>query len=354
MSTMMAILIVTTVMFMLIAMILVSILKTNRHILKSERDKTEIIKKSEIKYRTLVNTIEETIIVVDEHGKFKFFHSILPALEHYNSSEYIGKSIYDMFPKKTADVSMKIIHDVIKTGHSRTDEVKIDIGKGNEIWINSRLTPQFDAEGKVVSVLGVVRDRTQRIAMEEKITHSEEKYRTLVESMEDTVYIVDKTGRIQFFHTALPTFKHLNHDHYIGKTVENMFQRSTDNDLMDRILDVFKSGSSRLDNRQVDDGNGKKQWFATRLIPQLNNAGEVISVLGITSDVTSMMETVSLLTESKNKYRSLVNSMEDTVFVIDKKGYFEFSKTNLPPLKHLNEGGNLGKTVYDLLPKKIC
>jgi len=355
MSTMMVILIVTTVMFMLIAMILASILKTNRHILKSERDKTEIIEKSEIKYRTLVNTIEETIIVVDEHGKFKFFHSILPALEHFNSNEYIGKSIYDMFPKKTADVSMELIHDVIKTGHSRTDEIKIDIGKGNKIWINARLTPQFDNEGKVASVLGVVRDRTSRRAMEEQIIRSEDKYRALVESMEDTVCVLDKMGIIKFLNFTDETSEYLNSKEIIGKSIYDLIpQKKTTDYLRELINNVLKTGHSVIEERLVDLGTVDPFWVSARISPQTDKTGKIIAVLAVMRDITKRKIAEDQVMTSEKKYHSLIDSMEETVFVLDKKGDLQFFHTTLHGLKHLNSSENIGKSVYDVFPKEIC
>jgi signal transduction histidine kinase len=62
---------------------------------------------------------------------------------------------------------------------------------------------------------------------------------------------------------------------------------------MKRVQDVFKTGRLRLDENQVDIGEGKKLWITTRLTPQFNSAGDVITVLGVSNDTTKrkIMET---------------------------------------------------------------
>ncbi|MFC1550214.1 PAS domain-containing protein [Candidatus Neomarinimicrobiota bacterium] len=354
MSTFMLILLVIVAMLVLIALILLSIQKINRRIIKSEQEKTRILKQSEIKYRTLVDSMEETVVVVDKEGRYHFLHTTIPGLLHLNSSEYIGQTVYDVLPKDTADDMMARVRDVYKTGHSRIDEIEPDIGKGNLMWVSTRLTPQFNTAGEVETVLAVSRDVTEDKETLGLLQESEKKYHLLIDSMQDTVYVLDKTGKILYLNLTKAALEYFNTDEIIGKSVQDLVPKSVSDFILEKVNEVFNTGNSIIDESLANFGIGKPFWVSTRLTPQKDETGKIVSVLGVGRDITKRKKTEELLKNSEKKYHSLVDSMEDTVFVLDNQGYFEFIKTDLPPLKHLNDGDYLGKTIYDLVSKKYA
>lgn len=161
----------------------------------------EALRKSEEKYRTLVENASDLIYMIDEKDKVLSLNKAAAMLFGRRPEEVVGKSIFDLFPKEVADGYSRDLKEVFRTGESQTRESKMVAG-GRESWINTTLNPVRDPEGKVVAVIGVTRDITQRKQMEEALRESEEKHRAIVENSPNFVFIIQE-GAIQYANKAM-------------------------------------------------------------------------------------------------------------------------------------------------------
>jgi len=74
------------------------------------------IRESEEKYRTLVESTSESIVTFDENGVFLFLNTIAAAVLGGKPQDYIGKTMWDVFPKEIADWQAAVVRKVINTG----------------------------------------------------------------------------------------------------------------------------------------------------------------------------------------------------------------------------------------------
>ena len=143
----------------------------------SEKKKAENnLKESEEKYRAIVENATDWIFVLDKKCKFLSLNKSVANLFRMPAEKVIGKSIFEMFPKKITLQFLKNNESVFKTGKSKFIEEKMIIGN-REFWINTTLNPIKDNKGKVTAVMGITKDITERKEAEEKIKESEEKYK---------------------------------------------------------------------------------------------------------------------------------------------------------------------------------
>ncbi len=165
----------------------------------TERKKAEkALRESEEKYRVLIDNASDFIFMIDREDRVLSLNKAAARLLGREPEEIVRKSIYDIFPNEIAAEYSRRLKEVFRTGESKTMTERM-IAQGNETWILTSLNPVRNPEGKIAAVTGVSRDITERKRAEEKLRQSEERYRSLFQSMmEGFAYckmIFDEDGR---------------------------------------------------------------------------------------------------------------------------------------------------------------
>ncbi|MFQ6136847.1 MAG: PAS domain S-box protein [Candidatus Hydrothermarchaeales archaeon] len=177
----------------------------------SHKRAEEALRESEKRYRTLVETSSECICNLDLEGNFLYMS---PAgLKSYGMSEdeVIGLHYTKLAnPAYTGPLNETL--KKAKKGESVQFHYESDTPSGSR-WFESTLTPIKNDSGKVVSLLRISRDITERKKLErqlkeyseqlekkvgertKELSESEEKYRSLFEHASDSIFIHDFEGR---------------------------------------------------------------------------------------------------------------------------------------------------------------
>jgi PAS domain S-box-containing protein/putative nucleotidyltransferase with HDIG domain len=164
----------------------------------SERKQAEeALCRSEEKYRTILENIEEGYFEVDLAGNYTFVNDSMCRIHGYPRKELIGMNSRQYTNKEFAKKIYKAFNGVYKTGKS-TKEVDWQVVRkdGTKIYIESSISLQKDSSGKPTGFRGITRDITKRKEMEEKLRESEASYRQLFDNSPAAIYRVDfKSGR---------------------------------------------------------------------------------------------------------------------------------------------------------------
>ncbi|TKJ32573.1 MAG: hypothetical protein CEE38_23005 [Planctomycetes bacterium B3_Pla] len=132
------------------------------------------LRESEEKYRTLVESAGESIASIDKDGVFLFMNKIGAERLGGKPDDYVGKSMWDLFPKEVADQQMSSVQKVMETGKGMTVIVPTEL-QGQLRWHNTTVEPLRDGSGKVVSVMVIARDIHDVKQAEEELSRYREK-----------------------------------------------------------------------------------------------------------------------------------------------------------------------------------
>jgi len=132
------------------------LLATTRDI--TQRVKTEkALRRSEQLYRTVVESAGETIATISTNGVFLFMNSTGAERLGGKPEDYVGKTMWDIFPNETADRQVAYIRTVAETGKG-INTVVPTVLQGRTRWYNTTVEPLRDSDGRISSVLIVARD----------------------------------------------------------------------------------------------------------------------------------------------------------------------------------------------------
>lgn len=174
----------------------------------TERKQAEMaLISSEHKWRNILVNIPQIGITIDTKAKITFANAYFLQLTGWKEQEVIGQDWFDIFipehvREDVREVFLTVMSQKDTTGFSTYENEIIDRSGMliNVAWSNV-LTK--DVHGNVIDVTCLGVDLTERQRSEQALKKSEEKYRSMMESMKDAVYICSPEFRIEYMNPTM-------------------------------------------------------------------------------------------------------------------------------------------------------
>ena len=111
----------------------------------------------------IIDNIPDTIFVKDDQGRYLINNKAhLRQLGRKNREEVIGKTVYELFPRKYARQFDQDDKETLRSGESLLNREELMVDKsGHQHWMSTSKIPIKDARGKVLRLVGISRDITE-------------------------------------------------------------------------------------------------------------------------------------------------------------------------------------------------
>ena len=136
----------------------------------TERKQAErVLRESEEKYRTTLQSIEEGYYEVDLTGNLTFFNNALVRFSGYSKEELMGMNSRGLMTEETAKKMFQIFGEVSQTGEAANPFDWVMVRKdGTQRFIETSVSLVQDSRGKTIGFRGIARDVTDRKRIEEQ------------------------------------------------------------------------------------------------------------------------------------------------------------------------------------------
>ena len=256
----------------------------------SERKRHEAaLRNSEARLRAIVDTATDGIITIDEQGTVQSFNAAAARLFGYAAEEVVGQNVKLLMPAEYRDH-----HDEYISNYLRTGERKI-IGIGREVAGQRRDGTRFPLDLAVSEVrlgerrlfTGIVRDITARKEAEEALRRERDFAKSLVETAQVIVLVLDTQGRIVRINPFMEEISGYSLQEVQGGDWFATFLPERDRD---RIRQLFSRAVSDVQvrgnvNAIVTKGGAEREveWYSKTLT---DADGVVIGLLSVGLDIT--------------------------------------------------------------------
>ncbi len=158
-------------------------------------------------------------------------------------------------------------------------------------------SPVFNGNGFVDSVIEITRDISRRKKTEEALRESEDRYRSLIENINEVIYEIDETGVIRYVSPVIALIGEYNPSELIGRSFLEFVHHE---DLPRVKLDFQKvlSGHIESSDFRMLTKSGDVRWFHTSSRP-VNLGNDVIGLRGTLTDITGKKHLEAQLLQSQ-------------------------------------------------------
>ncbi len=249
-----------------------------------------LLKTSEKKARVIIESAPDAVITIDGDGIISGWSNTAEKIFGYKSEDIIGENIVIIIPDRFVNRHKNALDKAKSTRKFNVagkGVIEI-IGKrnnGSEFPISMAMCHwEVDEE---LYFTAFVRDETERIKIYNKLKESEESYRSLFESINDSIIVADRERNIVSVNNAFKLLFEYDEKEVIGRKTlmlyKNIEQFNELGNLIKENLDGTKSFTYTIDYKTK---YGKNFTGETSLFYLRNVSNEIIGVIGIIKDIT--------------------------------------------------------------------
>jgi PAS domain S-box-containing protein len=272
---------------------------------------TDEIKNSQLLLNTIVQNTRDLLFLNDSEGRVVFVNDAYIKTFGIELKDVVGKNALELYHDE--EVARKIEENdrkVMQTGEAIVSEEIAQTPDGKLSTFLTTKSPWRDGDGKIVGVVGVSHNITERKQAEAQLIRSEREFRTLAENAPDVIMRFDKNLRILYLNPQVEAATGIRVTQYIGKTNEEM---GMPEHLCHMWNNLFRSAYELKTVQETEfnySGPEGTKTYRLRVAPELADDGSVQTFLGISTDISRHKRAEDALRESEQKALALVAELE--------------------------------------------
>ncbi len=291
-------------------------------------------------------------------------------------SDLLGKACYEVFhaPGTTGPPGHCPFEQLKRTQAAETMEEDMEALGG---YYHVNCTPVFDAEGRLEKVIHIAMDVTDRHRIQEelraaceqmtasqeqlkaqfdelaqseqRIRESEAKYRELAELLPQIVFEMDLDGKITYANAyALTTFGLTDEGFPAGMHALDAIHPS-DHDRIRANMEKLARGIPFDDHEYTAIRQDGSTFAVIVYSSPIRRAGKLVGFRGIMADVSTLKKTEEALRESEEKYRILIETANEGIWVVDNLFRTVYANRRMHEILGYHEGEMHGRPVWDFV-----
>lgn len=222
--------------------------------------------------------------------------------------EMIGRLIYDFIAEEDHPKIAGSGERLIESGHLPIFERRLKRGDGSVFLAEVNLIMVYDDDGEPLVSHSVVRDITERRAIEEKSRENEERLLSTLRSIDDLVFILDRDGVYRDYYQPDKGKLFVPPEEFLGKRVDQIGAPPELVDQFFRAIAALETSDSVHSFDYELPFKGGMGWFNAKVSRLKGAKGEFSGVTVVVRDITERKHIEQRLAESEAMFRGMFES----------------------------------------------
>lgn len=277
--------------------------------------------------KTILETTLNGFLLADKNGNILDVNPSYCEMIGYTKEELCRMNIRDLEVQIPKEVIDDVIKEIIAKKRDRF-ETKHKCKNGSLIDLDVSISlMDFDGEPLVAAFLN---DITERKRIVEKLKKEEERYRIILNNIDEIVYQVECTsienmfqGKVVFVSPKTERIIGIPPEEFYKNSkvwFENIHPEDTENIKTSTMELINTKGSVLRDYRVKNINTGDYHWIEDRITALFDDDNNFIGIVGVARDITDWIEAKKELEEKELRYRTLFNLAPNGIMLEDKEG----------------------------------
>lgn len=297
-------------------------------------------------FRTLVENSPDIIARYDRDCRRTYVNPTYLKVAEISQQELLARSPIQRSPLPAASAAVleNLLRRVLHSGVTEAVDVIWPMADNVNYWYNIYAFPEFDREGRVVSVMTVSRDITDRKRAEEALQAASAYNRSLIEASLDPLVTINSEGKITDVNTAAEWVTGYSRDELIGTDFCDYF--SDPHKARDGYQRAFKEGEVKDYELEVRNRDGDLTPVIYNASVYRDRSGEVAGLFAAARDVSQRKKA-----EEKNLWlAAIVESSDDAIIGKSLDGIITSWNEGAEKIYGYKDSEAVGKPITLLVP----
>jgi PAS domain S-box-containing protein len=316
----------------------------------------EMLEASERRFRSLVETAKDVIWTLNLNLDYTYVSPSVTNLLGYTPEEIMLMHPLDMLTPSSRERMLVALTEEMELERkgsrekyaARLERIEQTRKDGSIVSLEITVTFLRGPGGEPTGFLGISRDITDRKRMEEALRVSERKYRSVLESSPDPIVVYDREGRTTYVNPAFVHTFGWTEEELLGKVIDYVPEEESLGTTS--IMTSLRHGRAPgfiESRRRTKDGSTIDVLISSSVLT--DETGAPFGFILVFRDVSERKRAEDALRRSEERYRRLVDTMNEGLCMTDEGGRFTFVNDRFCDMLGSGREEIIGRTVVDLV-----
>jgi PAS domain S-box-containing protein len=281
----------------------------------------EALRQSESFRRMIIESEPECVkLVAPDYTLLDMNPAGLRMIGATSREQVVGQSVLDLVAAESRSTFIGM-HQRVCQGESVVKEFEIVGLNGARRWMESHAAPLLDKESRVMALLAVTRDVTERKSAEEALRHAEQKYRRIFENATEGIFQSTPDGKLIDANPALAFMYGFDSPEEMVRDCNDIAQLYVDPSRHEEFRKLIEThGVIRDFEYQAFQKDGKKIWISSNARAVRDDKGSCSYYEGTAHDITDRKQTENDLIKQKEMLQTIVDHIPVMINFSDSDG----------------------------------